>query len=133
MAYGSYVTAGTMGRVGPLGNWRFLPCARSMPGTLARMQGYPMEKIGQRVKQLRAKHKITQRQLACLIGCGQASLHRLECDEHLKISLDCVLRMAAVFDVTMDYLCSGVDHDAPKHRKKDEVKLPDAPRNWFDV
>ncbi len=74
-----------------------------------------MVDFGDRLKYLRTKNKLTQAQLAELIGVTKSMVSAYETSMRLP-SFDALIKLAHVFKVTTDYLL-GVDN-------RDTIKLP---------
>lgn len=73
--------------------------------------------IGHRVKQLRLSKGLTQQQLADLLGISYQNIGNLESGK-IKRMPRYLTDLAAVFDVTVDFLQRG---DAANYRQVDEV------------
>lgn len=67
-----------------------------------------MGKIAERVKFLRTSKGLTQKQLADTIGVSEVSLQRFEYGSS-RPSLDTLIALADLFDVSLDYLCGRSD------------------------
>ena len=68
-----------------------------------------MSKFYLRIKELRSEKKISQKQLAIAINCGQSTI----CDwEKGKIepSADALIAVANYFDVSIDYIVGRKDY-----------------------
>ena len=63
-----------------------------------------------KLKQLRELNHMTQRQAAEAIGCTQGNYSRYETGER-EPSIDLLVRMAAAFGVSVDYLIGNTDVD----------------------
>ena len=63
-----------------------------------------------KLKQLRELNHMTQRQAAEAIGCTQGNYSRYETGER-EPSIDLLVRMAAAFGVSVDYLIGNADVD----------------------
>ena len=62
-----------------------------------------MSKFASRLKELRKKHGLTQKEIAKLIGISQSSYSNWE-NGNTEPSLENVVRLAKLFGVTTDYL-----------------------------
>jgi len=60
--------------------------------------------LGTVLKELRAKHSITQEQLAAAIGVERSSIGKYEGNQSVMPSVDVLKAIADYFDVTTDYL-----------------------------
>lgn len=83
------------------------------------------ETFGQRVNQLRKASKMSQQQLAKLLGIHQKNISKYERDEYTP-SAFIVRDMAKVFGVTTDYLLFGsqaTTKDGVLHIKDRELAL----------
>jgi len=74
-----------------------------------------METIGQRIKHLREKKELTQKQLADLVGITEASLSRYENDLR-EPKAEIVSRIAKALNTTTDFLL-GL-HISEEYKKK---------------
>ena len=63
-----------------------------------------------KLKQLRELNHMTQRQAAEAIGCTQGNYSRYETGER-EPSIELLVRMAAAFGVSVDYLIGNADVD----------------------
>lgn len=72
-----------------------------------------MEKIGQRMKELREASHLSQAEIAKICDSSQASVAKAESDK-VAPSIKLVLKMADYFDVSMDYLCCRTDQPQGK-------------------
>ena len=72
-----------------------------------------MGKIAERVKFLRTSKGLTQKQLADTIGVSEVSLQRFEYGSS-RPSLDTLIALADLFDVSLDYLCGRSDEPERK-------------------
>jgi transcriptional regulator with XRE-family HTH domain len=66
--------------------------------------------IGERVKRLRAEHRLSQGELAASIGADAGQISRYE-NGHISPSADAIVRLAQALDVSCDYL---LVEDAPR-------------------
>ena len=62
--------------------------------------------IGQRIKKLRKERGISQEQLAAMLGVTVNYMSRIEPGLR-RASLDLLVDIAVLFDVTLDYLVMG--------------------------
>ncbi|MCL2153637.1 MAG: helix-turn-helix domain-containing protein [Oscillospiraceae bacterium] len=60
--------------------------------------------LGKILKELRAKHNITQEQLAAAIGVERSSIGKYEGNQSVMPSVDVLNAIADYFNVTTDYL-----------------------------
>ena len=72
-----------------------------------------MEKIGQRMKELREGSCLSQAEIAKICDSSQASVAKAESGK-VAPSIKLVLKMADYFDVSMDYLCCRTDQPQGK-------------------
>lgn len=72
-----------------------------------------MEKIGQRMKELREASHLSQAEIAKICDSSQASVAKAESGK-VAPSIKLVLKMADYFDVSMDYLCCRTDQPQGK-------------------
>lgn len=72
-----------------------------------------MEKIGQRMKELREASHLSQAEIAKICDSSQASVAKAE-NGKIAPSLKLLLKMADYFDVSMDYLCCRTDQPQGK-------------------
>ncbi|MDI3478547.1 MAG: hypothetical protein PWQ59_2072 [Thermoanaerobacterium sp.] len=77
-----------------------------------------METIGQRIKHLREKKELTQKQLADLVGITEASLSRYENDLR-EPKAEILSRIAKALDTTTDFLL-GL-HISEEYKKKHNI------------
>ena len=64
-----------------------------------------------RLKQLRELNNMSQRQAAEAIGCSQGNYSRYETGER-EPSIELLIKMAAVFGVSVDYLIGRSEEDS---------------------
>lgn len=71
--------------------------------------------IGERVKYLREKHKLSLRKLGMQAGVPVSTLHYLETGKRAggDISVNTAKRLARVLAVSLDYLCVMYEEDMP--------------------
>lgn len=65
--------------------------------------------IGQRISQLREERKLTQGELAQIIGVTRAGLSHYENDRR-KPAYETLKRIAQYFNVSVEYVLEGVEH-----------------------
>lgn len=78
--------------------------------------------LADNLKRLRKKHGRSQTQLAEQIGSHLSHINRIETGKY-NPSLDVVQKLAAVFDVSIDYLVSNTDEDFKEVRIEDKSLL----------
>lgn len=78
-----------------------------------------MDTFGSRLKALRKKKRLTQRELAKLIGAKHNSISDWENDGH-KPDVDTIERLMGVFEVSSDYLLA---RDIPAVFNKDAENI----------
>jgi transcriptional regulator with XRE-family HTH domain len=66
--------------------------------------------IGERIKQLRSEHRLSQGDLAGKVGADAGQISRYE-NGHISPSADAIVRLAEALDVSCDYL---LVEDAPR-------------------
>lgn len=62
--------------------------------------------VGERIKELRAQHKMTQTELAKMVGLSYIQIGRYETQKS-NPSSDVLQKLAAALDTTADYLMNG--------------------------
>ena len=62
--------------------------------------------LGRRVRDLRQKKKLTQEELAELVGISESFVGHIERAEKMA-SMDTIVRLCDIFDVPADYLLRG--------------------------
>ena len=67
---------------------------------------YDIEKIGNRIQQLRKDQGMTQAQLAAKLNIGDRHLRRIETGEKGP-SIDIMIEIATLFGVSLDYIIMG--------------------------
>jgi len=87
---------------------------------------YPME-FNQRLAQLRKEHNLSQSELAKKIGIHANVVGRYERGE-AKPSIEQVLKIADVFDVSMDYLTGIIDDTIEPKLVKQMIALQQLPQ-----
>jgi len=68
-----------------------------------------MKKTGQRIQRLRTAHGYTQEELARALNIDRSNLSRLESGKR-SCSLDLLVQLSMLFNVTLDYLIFGQDN-----------------------
>jgi len=68
-----------------------------------------MATLGDRIKTMREKRQLSQRELAKRAGIDHAWIARLEAGERHNISLAAARRLAEVLQVSVDYLAGMYD------------------------
>lgn len=86
-----------------------------------------------RIRELRQKKKLTQKELADIIDVKKLTISRWENAEDVSLKQEKATRLANLFGVTVDYLLGRVDephkhmsdlvHQNPEHFTKDEDGL----------
>ena len=72
-----------------------------------------MNKIGQRMRELRESNHLSQAEIAKLCGSNQTTIAKTETGKTLP-SIKLLLWWADYFDVSMDYLCCRTDNPQGK-------------------
>lgn len=67
---------------------------------------YDIEKIGNRIRQLRKDQGMTQAQLAAKLNIGDRHLRKIEAGEK-GASIDILIEIAALLGVSLDYIIMG--------------------------
>ena len=88
-----------------------------------------MSVLGQRIRQLRHKANLTQAQLGKLLGCSGSTVSLYEGGQRSP-DTEMLVRLAEVFDVSVDYLLGRVSD--PAHREKPE-SMPAEPKGGWSV
>ncbi|MDR1135232.1 MAG: helix-turn-helix domain-containing protein [Clostridiales Family XIII bacterium] len=71
-----------------------------------------MQRIGDRIKELRTYRGMTQKELAESVGVKEATLSRYENDQRIQ-SWEILSQIADVFDTSVDYLLCRTAEPAP--------------------
>lgn len=80
--------------------------------------------LGQRVREIREKKKISQRQLALKTGIAAATMSRLESGKFQSLKADSLRKVAEALEVTVDYLVGKTVGMSPKdHLVSDKKAL----------
>lgn len=77
------------------------------------MKTYNVEETAARTRELRARFGYTQETVAELIGVERSYLSRIE-NGVKGCSVDILIRLAEVYDVSLDYLVAGKDVDGKR-------------------
>lgn len=72
------------------------------------MKSYSIEEAGKRIRTLRKSAGYTQEKLAVRLGTDKSYLGHVECGRR-GCSVDILVRLAEIFDVSLDYLILGDD------------------------
>ena len=75
-----------------------------------------------RLKELRKQNKLTQQQLAEMLGVTQAALSGWE-NEKFGIDKGSLLKCAKIFDVSIDYLLGRDEEQLPELNNKDQKEI----------
>lgn len=75
-----------------------------------------------RLKELRKQNKLTQQQLAEMLGVTQAALSGWE-NEKFGIDNGSLLKCAKIFDVSIDYLLGRDEEQLPELNSKDKREI----------
>ena len=75
-----------------------------------------------RLKELRKQNKLTQQQLAEMLGVTQAALSGWE-NEKFGIDNGSLLKCATIFDVSIDYLLGRDEEQLPELNNKDQKEI----------
>lgn len=70
----------------------------------------------ERIKELRTKHKLTQKNISQSIGISERNYISLE-NNHTRPSLDTAIKFADFFEVSLDYL-TGRSDDSMLRKKE---------------
>lgn len=70
------------------------------------MQDIDMVQIGQRIKELRTEHKLSQTDLAKEIGIAQNTLSQYE-NGIVKAGIEIIVKLAQIFKTSTDYILPG--------------------------
>lgn len=83
-----------------------------------------MKTIGERVKYMRTRHRLTQKELAERTGISRANIIKIE-QNSLRINSDFITALAVFFQVTTDWLILGDGKSIPdrSHGMDDAEKI----------
>lgn len=70
-----------------------------------------MDRFGERLRRLRKERDITQNDLAEHIGVVPSAIGKYERVDNSYPSVDALIKIAEFFDVSIDYLLRGVEHN----------------------
>ena len=73
--------------------------------------------IGERLKQLRKEHKLSQEELASILGMQTSSISAYELDR-IDPSDKIKIKIARYFNISLDYLLGIIDDPIPCYNKK---------------
>lgn len=76
--------------------------------------------VGERLRELRNKYKITAEELANTLDMSKQQVLRYETNK-TDVTSDTLIKIADFFDVSTDYLLGRADHTTPYERKKPAV------------
>lgn len=79
------------------------------------MEGQPLQPVrlrGERLSALRERHRLTQEEVATVVGMTRSYLSRLEHGRYTSVQLDIAGRLAALYGVSLDYLTGRTDVEA---------------------
>ena len=85
---------------------------------------YDMKQSGERIQQLRIQYGYTQEEFARKLNIDRSNLSRIESGRR-GCSLELLVQLSGLFDVSLDYLVLGQDrsdmdaHSNSEHPKKD--------------
>ena len=80
------------------------------------MKSYHIEESGKRIRTLRKAAGYTQEELAVRLGTDKSYLGHVESGRR-GCSVDILVRLAEIFDVSLDYLILGDDHSGKMVKK----------------
>ncbi len=72
---------------------------------------YDMKESGKRIQQLRIQHECSQEQLAKELNIDRSNLSRIETGKR-SCSLDLLIQISALFDVSLDFIILGQEKQA---------------------
>ena len=64
------------------------------------------DKVGDRLKDLRMKHKFTQRDIGKFLNLSQSQLAKVESNER-NLKIDCVKKLCNLYNVSEEYILYG--------------------------
>jgi len=83
---------------------------------------YDMKESGKRIQQLRSQYDYTQEEFASVINIDRSNLSRIESGKR-GCSLELLVQISTLFDVSLDYLVLGQDRsDAVALANKEKLK-----------
>ena len=85
-----------------------------------------MDGFGERLRRLRKERDITQNALAEYIGVVPSAIGKYERVDNSYPSVDALIKIAEFFDVSIDYLLTGVEH-TPKVENNINGSLSNSP------
>lgn len=68
--------------------------------------------MGERITELRRQENMTTSELSSRLGCSVRTLNNLE-NDRTRPSVNLIIKMAALFNVSIDYLCCQVEFPWP--------------------
>lgn len=77
---------------------------------------YDIKKSGDRIYQLRIQHKYTQEEFAKALNIDRSSLSRIETGKR-GCSLDLLIQLSSLFNVSLDHLILGQERSDSVERK----------------
>lgn len=72
---------------------------------------YQVQLVGNKIRQLRKEHKLTQVELSSRLGIQQSDLSRMEQGEY-RVSLDTLFRILAEFKLSIGEFFEGVNQES---------------------
>lgn len=75
------------------------------------MSGFNMRNVAANLRAERARTRLSQRQVAQLVGCSQGALQKWEAGECVP-TMESMYALAELYGVTMDSLCRAPDRPA---------------------
>jgi transcriptional regulator with XRE-family HTH domain len=72
---------------------------------------FQVQLVGNKIRQLRKEHKLTQVELSSRLGIQQSDLSRMEQGEY-RVSLDTLFRVLAEFKMSIGEFFEGVAHES---------------------
>lgn len=81
-----------------------------------------MMDLGTRLKNLRLERRLSQRNLATLVGCSHQAIATFERNENSG-RIKTLEKLCCVFDVTADYLINGVQFECHKEITTKEMQM----------
>jgi XRE family transcriptional regulator, master regulator for biofilm formation len=68
--------------------------------------------LGERIHMIRRRRGLTSKELAARVGTGRTTISRLENNSKPAVSLDVVVRIAQVLEISLDYLTGRKDDES---------------------